>query len=134
MVIASRNRKYSDFVDHPRHAGKGCPRKEASPATYQWQVVATVTVNQPQVNEETVRFSGLACHLHSARVSTCNAFPGRRLQNGTQEPRILRSLSSTSVRAHRIPTPPHSHRPRRDSANRYPMPSNLDFSPPTEWR
>jgi hypothetical protein len=46
---------HSDFVAHPRHAGKGRPRKEASPATYQWQVVATVTVNQPQVDEETVR-------------------------------------------------------------------------------
>ena len=38
-----------------RHAGKGRPRKEASPTTYQWQIVATVTVNQPQVDEEALR-------------------------------------------------------------------------------
>ncbi len=38
MVIATRNRKYSDFVAHPRrHGGKGRPRKEASPATYKDQ-------------------------------------------------------------------------------------------------
>lgn len=43
---------HSDVVAHPRHAGKGRPRKDASPVTYQWQIVATVTVNQPQVNEE----------------------------------------------------------------------------------
>ncbi len=36
-------------VAHPRHAGKGRPRKEASPATHQWQIVATVTVNQQQL-------------------------------------------------------------------------------------
>src|SRR5205823_3043884 len=31
-----------DFVAHPRHAGKGRPRKEASPLTHQWQIVASV--------------------------------------------------------------------------------------------
>lgn len=46
---------HSDLVAHPRHAGKGRPRKEASPTTYQWQVVLTVTVNQPQVDEEALR-------------------------------------------------------------------------------
>lgn len=45
----------SDVVAHPRHAGKGRPRKEASPTTYQWQIVATVTVNQPLVDEEALR-------------------------------------------------------------------------------
>ena len=45
----------SDIQAHPRHAGKGRPRKEASPATYQWQIVATVTVNQPRVDEEALR-------------------------------------------------------------------------------
>jgi transposase len=44
-----------DFVAHPRHAGKGRPRKEASPATYQWQIVARVTVNQQRVEEEALR-------------------------------------------------------------------------------
>jgi transposase len=46
---------HSDVVAHPRHAGKGRPRKEASPTTYQWQIVATVTVNQQQVDEEALR-------------------------------------------------------------------------------
>jgi transposase len=44
-----------DFVAHPHHAGKGRPRKEASPATHQWQIVARVTVNQPRVDEEALR-------------------------------------------------------------------------------
>ena len=46
---------HSDFVAHPRHAGKGRPRKDASPATHQWQIVATVTINQPRVDEEALR-------------------------------------------------------------------------------
>ena len=44
-----------DVVDHPRHASKGRPRKEASPTTQQWQIVATVTVNQQQAAEEALR-------------------------------------------------------------------------------
>jgi transposase len=46
---------HPDLVAHPRHVGKGRPRKEASPATHQWQIVATVTVNQQQVDEEALR-------------------------------------------------------------------------------
>ena len=46
---------HHDVVAHPRHAGKGRPRKEASPATYQWQIVARVTVNKPRVDEEALR-------------------------------------------------------------------------------
>ncbi len=46
---------HSDIVAHPQYAGKGRPRKEESPVTYQWQIVATVTVNQPQVDEEALR-------------------------------------------------------------------------------
>ena len=46
---------HHDIVAHARHAGKGRPRKEASPATHQWQIVATVTVNQPRVDEEALR-------------------------------------------------------------------------------
>ena len=45
----------SEVVAHPRHAGKGRPRKEASPPTLQWQIVATVTVNQQRVAEEALR-------------------------------------------------------------------------------
>ncbi len=46
---------HSDLVAHPRHAGKGRPRKEARPMTYQWQIVGTVTINQQQVDEEVSR-------------------------------------------------------------------------------
>ncbi len=46
---------HSEVVAHARHAGKGRPRKEASPPTYQWQIVARVTVNQQQVDEEALR-------------------------------------------------------------------------------
>jgi transposase len=44
-----------EIVAHAHHAGKGRPRKEASPTTYQWQIVATVTVNQQRVDEEALR-------------------------------------------------------------------------------
>jgi transposase len=46
---------HGDVVAHARHAGKGRPRKEASPTTYQWQIVATVTINKPRVDEEALR-------------------------------------------------------------------------------
>jgi hypothetical protein len=46
---------HRDVVAHPRHAGKGHPCKEASLVTHQWQIVATVTVNQQQVDEEALR-------------------------------------------------------------------------------
>ena len=36
---------HSEVVAHARHTGKGRPRKGASPATQQWQIVATVTVS-----------------------------------------------------------------------------------------
>jgi transposase len=45
----------SDVVAHPHYAGKGRPRKEASPTTHQWQIVATVTVNKPRMDEEVSR-------------------------------------------------------------------------------
>ncbi len=46
---------HSDVVAHPRHAAKGRPRKDASPTTHQWQIVATVTVTQQRVDEEALR-------------------------------------------------------------------------------
>jgi transposase len=54
-----------DFVAHPRHAGKGRPRKEANPTTHQWQIVVTVTVNQQRVEEETLR---KACFIVGTNV------------------------------------------------------------------
>ncbi len=44
-----------ELVAHPHHAGKSHPQKDASPTTTRWQIVATVKVNQKQVEEETAR-------------------------------------------------------------------------------
>jgi transposase len=46
---------HSDVVTHPRHAGKGRPRKDTSPTAHQWQIVATVTVHPQRVDEEALR-------------------------------------------------------------------------------
>jgi transposase len=45
----------SDFVAHPQYAGKGRPRKDASPTSQQWQIVATVRINQELVEQEALR-------------------------------------------------------------------------------
>jgi transposase len=44
-----------ELVAHPHHARKGRPQKDASATTTQWQIVATVKVNQKQVEEEAAR-------------------------------------------------------------------------------
>jgi transposase len=54
-----------EFVAHPQYAGKGRLHKDASPATHQWQIVATVTVNQQQVNREAFR---TACWIIGTNV------------------------------------------------------------------
>ena len=54
-----------EFVAHPHHAGKGRPCKDAHPATYHWQIVATVTVKQEQVDEEALR---KACFIVGTNV------------------------------------------------------------------
>lgn len=41
-----------ELVAHPQYEGPGRPRKDGSPATYQWQIVAIVTINQQQVDAE----------------------------------------------------------------------------------
>jgi transposase len=46
---------HHEVIAHPRHAGKGRPRKDAGPTTYRWQIVVTVTVNQQRVYEEALR-------------------------------------------------------------------------------
>jgi transposase len=42
----------SELVAHPQYAGKGRPRKDASPTSSQWQIATTITVNQQQVEQE----------------------------------------------------------------------------------
>ncbi len=46
---------HSELVAHPQYKGRGRPRKDASPTAHQWQIVATVSINQQQVDEEAVR-------------------------------------------------------------------------------
>ena len=44
-----------DLVSYPQYAGKGRPRKDANPTSYQCQIMATVSVNQEQVEQEAFR-------------------------------------------------------------------------------
>ncbi len=44
-----------ELVAHPQYGGKGRPRKDASPVSHQWQIVATVSINQRQVAQEAFR-------------------------------------------------------------------------------
>ena len=46
---------HPNLVAHPQYAGKGRPRKDARPSSHQWQIVATVSVNQEQVAQEAFR-------------------------------------------------------------------------------
>ena len=46
---------HSHLVAHPQYTGKGRPRKASPPASHQWQIVATVSVNQEQVEREALR-------------------------------------------------------------------------------
>ena len=45
----------SELVAHSQYAGKGRPRKDASPVSHQWQIVARVSINQEQVAQEAFR-------------------------------------------------------------------------------
>jgi transposase len=46
---------HTQLVSHARHESRGRPRKDASPSTQQWQLVATVTINQELVEQEAFR-------------------------------------------------------------------------------
>jgi transposase len=54
----------SEFVSSEHHTGKGRPRKEATP-TMQWHIQATVSVKQPQVEQEARR---TACFIVATNV------------------------------------------------------------------
>jgi transposase len=54
----------SELVSSEHHAGQGRPRKEAAP-TMQWHIQATVTVKQPQVEQEGRR---KACFIVATNV------------------------------------------------------------------
>jgi len=46
---------HSEIIAHAQYGGKGRPRKDASPSSYQWQLVVTVSVNFLQVVQEVFR-------------------------------------------------------------------------------
>ena len=56
---------HTDLVAHPQYGGKGRPRKDASPVGHQWQIVATVSVNQEQVAQQAF---GNACWIVGTNV------------------------------------------------------------------
>ena len=46
---------HPNLVAHPQYAGKGRPHKDARPVSHRCQIVATVSVNQERVEQETFR-------------------------------------------------------------------------------
>jgi transposase len=46
---------HSDLVAHPLYEDRGRPRTASSPTSHQWQIVATVSVNEKQVEREAFR-------------------------------------------------------------------------------
>jgi transposase len=55
----------SNLVAHAHHEGRGRPRKDASPLTHQWHLVASVTINQEMVEQEALR---KACWIGGTNV------------------------------------------------------------------
>jgi transposase len=66
----------SEIIAHPRHAGKGRPRKDASPPTHQWQIVATVTVHPQRLAEEVSR---KACFIVGTNVTDLKVLADQEL-------------------------------------------------------
>lgn len=55
----------SSIVSHPRYESRGRPRKEAPPVDHEWQITATVQVNQERVVQEVRR---RACFIVATNV------------------------------------------------------------------
>lgn len=66
----------TDLVAHPQYAGKGHPRKDASLVAEQWQVRATVSINQEQVEQEAWR---KACWIVGTNVLDSVVLSDRQL-------------------------------------------------------
>ncbi len=66
---------HSDLVAHPQYEGRGRPRKNSTPASHQWQIVATVSINQEQVEREAFR---KACCRPRSTTDRHLQRPGRR--------------------------------------------------------
>jgi transposase len=67
---------HTDLVAHPQYAGKGRPRKDAPPVSHQWQIVATVSVNQERVVQEAFR---KACWIVGTNVLEPTVFADQQL-------------------------------------------------------
>jgi transposase len=78
---------HSDLIAHPQYASKGRPRKDRPPASQQWQIVATVSVNQQEVAQQALRN---ACWivgtnvLEQARLSDQQLIDTYKDQGGTE--------------------------------------------------
>lgn len=45
----------NEVIAHSQYQGKGRPRKQASPVSFQWQVMASVSIDYPRVVQEVIR-------------------------------------------------------------------------------
>ena len=67
---------HTEVIAHAQYEGKGRPRKNSPPSGYQWQVMATVSVNFQQVVEEVVR---KACWIVGTNVLSPTALSDQAL-------------------------------------------------------
>jgi transposase len=67
---------HTEVIVHPQYGGKGRPRKDGTPSGYQWQVMATVSVNFLQVVVEVVR---KACWIVGTNVLSPTALSDQTL-------------------------------------------------------
>jgi transposase len=63
-------------VAHAHHEGRGRPRKDASPLTEQWQLVASVSINQDMVEQEALR---KACWIVGTNILSTTELSDRAL-------------------------------------------------------
>ena len=56
---------HHELVTHARHASRGRPPKENSPLKEEWQIVATVTINQERIEQEAFR---KACWIIGTKI------------------------------------------------------------------
>ena len=67
---------HTEVIAHPQYEGKGRPRKDGPPSGYQWQVLATVSINFLLVVQEVVR---KACWIVGTNVFSPTALSDQAL-------------------------------------------------------
>jgi transposase len=72
----------STVIAHSLYAGKGRPRKDTPPPGFQWQIVATVSINFPKVMQEVLR---KACWIVGTNVLEPSTLSDQNLI-GTRHP------------------------------------------------